>query len=42
MKEELSIENRTALANYRFQRAQEALAEVSFLKQQATTQQQLC
>ena len=32
MKEELSIENRTALAKYRFQHAQETLAEVSFLK----------
>ena len=41
MNEELSIENRTALANYRFQRAQEALAEVPFLKQQNTTIQPL-
>ena len=34
MKEELSVENREALAAYRYQRAQETLAEVPFLKQQ--------
>ena len=34
MKEELSIENREALAAYRYQRAQETLAEVPFLRQQ--------
>ena len=32
MKEELSIENREALAAYRYQRAQETLAEVPFLR----------
>ena len=34
MKEEMSIENRKALAAYRYQRATETLAEVPFLKQQ--------
>lgn len=34
MKEELSRENREALAAYRYQRAQDTLAEVPFLKQQ--------
>ena len=34
MKEELSVENRETLAAYRYQRAQETLAEVPFLKQQ--------
>ena len=34
MKEQLNLENREALAAYRYQRAQETLAEVPFLKQQ--------
>ena len=34
MKEQLSHENREALAAYRYQRAQETLAEIPFLKQQ--------
>lgn len=34
MKEELSAENRDALSVYRYQRAQETLEEVPFLKQQ--------
>ena len=34
MKEELSIENREALAAYRYQRAQETLAEVPFLRRE--------
>lgn len=34
MKEEMSIENREALATYRYRRATETLAEVPFLKQQ--------
>ncbi len=34
MKEELSRENREALAAYRYQRAKDTLAEVPFLKQQ--------
>ena len=34
MKEQLNHENREALAAYRYQRAQETLAEIPFLKQQ--------
>ena len=34
MKEQLNFENREALATYRYQRSQETLAEVPFLKQQ--------
>lgn len=34
MKEQLSHENRETLAAYRYQRAQETLAEIPFLKQQ--------
>lgn len=34
MKEEISIENREALAAYRYQRANETLAEIPFLKEQ--------
>ena len=34
MKEELSPENREALVAYRYQRAQETLAEIPFLNQQ--------
>ena len=34
MKEEMSVNNRKALATYRYQRANETLAEVPFLKQQ--------
>lgn len=34
MKEQLSLENREALATYRYQRSQETLTEVPFLKQQ--------
>lgn len=34
MKEQLSQEAKDALANYRFQRAEETLAEVPFLKEQ--------
>ena len=34
MKEEMSAESREALAAYRYQRANETLAEVPFLRQQ--------
>lgn len=34
MKEQMSIENQRTLADYRYKRANETLAEIPFLKQQ--------